>query len=225
MNTRPILFSAPMVRAILAGTKTQTRRIVKPQPPHSTWYKINGAQSHACCGADAQSIGDQSIGDLVFWVPPTPRSKDHLLPCPYGSPGSHLYVKESWAIVPKPVGASEICRIGPDGSGATYKEAWTDPSAYKWKSPLFMPRWASRITLELTDVRIERLHAITEEDARAEGVLNYGESLVVQHDDPSLPWARPRFQALWDVINGERAPWASNPWVWVLGFKRVEMGA
>lgn len=204
---RPILFSGPMVRAILEGRKTQTRRVVKPQPPASCYYDINGNQNKACCMFDAPDLP----GGVGF-CPPTAKSSDHLLPCPYGGPGDRLWVRETWF------------DNGADWNGCSDKTParcvfradgeFSDhfPEDYmhaKWSPSIHMPRWASRITLEVKAVRVERLNDISEDDAIAEGV------------EPSpMCDARDRFCNLWVSVYGDGS-FDANPWVWVVEFERV----
>lgn len=187
---RPILFSAPMVRALLDGRKTQTRRIVKPQ-------------------ADSIEPHDGYPGE---WSPWKDGERQASILCPYGVSGDRLWVRETTIIAPKRWN---------DGYGATHVDAEgdkrivqylaTSPSrdaakAYNLKATptIHMPRWASRITLELTDVRVHRLLDITEDDARAEGAEN----------------AR-AFVTLWDSING-KGSWDASPWVWALTFRLAQ---
>lgn len=200
MTTRPILFSAPMVRALLAGRKTQTRRIVRRQPPagwdRAVWY----------------------AAPVMGWTPDRePSSRWHKERCPYGVEGDALWVKETFAYRDR--------EYHPEGG---YWYAATDDYEGKSVSPLFMPRWASRITLRVTSVRVERLQAISESDAKAEGV----DEMDGMVDDAAICRAAKaagvmvesraaQFGALWDSINGKRAPWASSPWVWVVGFEVV----
>lgn len=134
----------------------------------------------------------------------------HPSRCPYGVPGDRLYVKETWA-------QSEAT------AGIVYRaDAETVEGVYKWRSSMFMPRWASRITLEVVAVRVERLQEIIEADAKAEGVTPF------EYDPEGDCWTdskdvhRSAFEYLWDSINRERAPWASNPWVFVISFRRCE---
>ena len=193
MRERPILFNGAMVRAILAGQKTQTRRVAK-----------NVVAAHAITGealADIDSAG--------------PR-----LRCPFGQPGDRLWVRETWT------------NAWDDG-----KNQWSDPERYHyradgievahvdgmerspWIPSIHMPRRACRLVLEITAVRVERLQAITEADAVAEG-LSQSESgswLPGPCDHPE--WA---FHQLWAQVYGEPA-WEANPWVWVIEFKRVEV--
>lgn len=188
MKDRPILFSAPMVRAILEGRKTQTRRLV--------------ADRHVMC------VGRPELAD-----------------CPYGELGDRLWVRETWA------GHESDDDISParmpaawDGSLASAPPVWyqsteTDHRGRgRWRPSIHMPRWASRITLRVTSVRVERLQAITPEDVVAEGVAP-----PMQLGALPLAWARHTkiaFANLWDQLNGARASWGSNPWVWVVGFER-----
>lgn len=170
MKERPILFSGEMVRAILAGTKTMTRRICKRQPQSDL-----GASDMSKRGS------------------------------PYGVPGDRLWVRETWALWD--VGETEprtIFRVDEDKSR----------TPRRWKPAIHMPRALSRIDLEVTAVRVERLQDIAEEDARAEGMDPHYPPTVTE------PHAT-LFQITWDSINGKRAPWSSNPWVWCVSFKRV----
>lgn len=198
-KTRPIIFSAPMVRAILSGTKTQTRRVIASR-----------YLSAIARGRDGQ------IDDLLSAPPP------HR--CPYGWPGERLWVRETW---------QDTRDIAPDG-GWVYRATdpdWDTMDGWTWRPAIHMPKAASRITLEIVSVRVERLQDISEEDARAEGVTlpecDYlGERCgngtgfgCPRHGDDAH---RREFARLWESINGKRAPWASNPWVWVIEFRRVE---
>lgn len=199
----PILFSGPMVRAILDGRKTQTRRVIKPQPPFGCGYEINGANSHALC---------RSIDRPEVWVAPTARSKDHRLPCHYGQPGDRLWVRETFhpnlvlPIEDRPAG-DFIYRADQTNGVSTYSA--------QWKPSIHMPRLASRITLEIIGVRIERVQEISEEDAEAEG-------LDAVHSDMGVVSAREHYKELWDNLNAKRGfGWDENPWIWVLEFRRV----
>jgi len=181
MKERPILFSAPMVRAILAGQKTQTRRVMKKLPP----------QKFGC---------SHSIKDCIFgkgWSFNDARGNCACdgVRCPYGEPGDRLWVRETWAHA--------------IGGGFHYKADYGH-SDWLWKPSIHMPRRASRITLEVAGVRVERLQDISEADAYAEGVeaTEYG-----QFPAPSA------FKYLWESINGPES-WISNPWVWVVEFKK-----
>lgn len=184
MKERPILFSAPMVSAILEGRKTQTRRIVK-KPEY--FPCLTGDCPHwdmKLCAAEMQ------------------------LHSPYGLPGDRLWVRETF--LTRGAGAHCVYRADADpveaaGFGAMYGG---------WRPSIFMPRLASRITLEVTGVRVEQLIDISEKDAIAEGIQSFP---VSPSRIPILHYA-----SLWDKINAKRAPWASNPWVWVVEFKRID---
>jgi len=195
MTERPILFSAEMVRAILDGRKTQTRRVMKVQPEHTPAVELTP-------GGQVWAIWPSDI--------PSPEGKDaeRFCACPYGLPGDRLWVRETWAI-----DVAEMPPIDANGN-PTCREVFMyradgDEGIYKWSPSIFMPREASRITLEVVKVRAERVQDISEADIAAEGVSAIG----------VMPrWA---FHELWDAINGKRAPWDSNPWVWVIEFKRI----
>ncbi|HCD9834305.1 TPA: hypothetical protein NER77_004504 [Pseudomonas aeruginosa] len=189
MRERPILFSGPMVRAIIEGRKKVTRRVVKPQPDFlgsmtdpNTPFKTLGAGLH---------------GQIV---------------CPYGQPGDRLWVRETFAVYGDEKMAAIHYRadrphhVGQKGMG--------------YKPSIHMPRWASRILLEITAVRVERLQDISQEQAMAEGVLSC-ESALDPDGNGYSPYEL--FSALWVSINGHDS-WHANPWVWVVEFKRVEVG-
>lgn len=195
MRERPILFSAPMVRAILGGAKTQTRRV---------------ADMDKLIRADVRDYGPE--WDEHVW---SATANAHVR-CPYGEPGDRLWVKETYAL------HHAWDAHPPSAGGAASKRVWhraDAPDAIdgrgRWRPSIHMPRWASRLTLEVTSVRVERLHAITEDDARAEGV---------EASNGAAPsgWARHNFADLWESINGPES-WEANPFVWVVGFKRVEV--
>lgn len=198
MKERGILFQGPLVRALLAGTKTQTRRL--PKPPMTMTDR--GGIAWRGCAYGMRTDGSPYLDEL-------------LKRCPYGVPGDRLWVRETWDAPP---GSTERAEVA---YRADYER---DPDGAKWRSSMYMPRWASRITLEVTEVRVQRLQEITEEDARAEGVTT-GPQQGQLNGKPAtlLPTThRQAFIWLWDAINGERASWVSNPWVWCVTFKRVE---
>lgn len=195
---RPILFSAPMIRALLAGKKTQTRRLVKPAIP-DRWRQVPWVPPNVCAwtgSPDGAEPSDMSI---------------ELRRNPFGVPGDRLWVRETfWASKPENV----IYRA--DGDPDTFEHEPT-----RWSPSIHMPRRASRIDLEVTGVRVERLQDISERDILAEGVTVAiaAERTGTPRSDISTlhhAWA-----LCWDSINGDRATWASNPWVWVVSFKRV----
>jgi hypothetical protein len=217
MTERPILFSAPMVRAILEGRKTMTRRIVKKAPD---WMQSGRIGKETVI----PELMEQAVN---IWGNPDL--------CPYGKPGDRLYVKETHWRLGKWVkdGISKTGRqrwrfkatkgeyvrfVPPDKKPAREEHGWHK------RPSLFMPRWASRITLEITDVRVERLQEITEEDAKAEGVqpweFNPNQTLTSGERAGDSPY-RSGFAYLWDTINDHRATWKSNPFVWVISFRWV----
>lgn len=199
MTDRPILFSAPMVRALLAGTKTQTRRVVK-------------MKSH-------QQIEQRDDGTDWPWMYDGERDADSWMACPYGQPGDMLWVRETWQAVSGNDRARHIMtHPRPDRGWLEYAATPRDDEpAYKWRPSIHMPRWASRITLEVTGVRVERLQDISEADAMAEGV-HY--SLLEKIQAGQDRWARHAYKKLWETINGSDS-WDLNPWVWVVEFKGV----
>jgi len=192
---RPILFSGPMVRAILENRKTQTRRVVKcPIWMTKEVDMLNPASPH--------HYGDVST----------------IKPCPYGQPGDHLWVRESWnvsglAFLRKP---RETAFAAP----SAWKYQATDDGSWQrgWRPSIHMPRWASRILLEIVSVRVERLQDISEEDALAEGVDFHctDPTCLICHGFCGIQC----YRELWEKINGTGS-WDANPWVWVVEFKRI----
>jgi len=218
MKDRPILFSAPMVRAILEGRKTMTRRVIKLKdltrhPDGDKWYKDRVWSWRVRSGA---------------W---TDHTHDSLLSlCPHGQPGDRLWVRETWTYDNKEYVQTykdEPWRGMPDiGTAEVYYRATErTPDAFpRWRPSIFMPRWASRITLEITNVRVERLNDISEEDAECEGISssfgnwkNYTDQSVV------CQTSKASFRTLWESINGPGS-WDANPLVWVVEFKRSDNG-
>lgn len=217
MKERPIIFSADSVRSILAGRKTQTRRVIIPWPMAA----FEPAEPGVWVRTESKSYFE---GGMV--------ADAYRQPCPYGQPGDLLWVREPWRL--KSWSASAHygeAEYRADGRVREVDGPWTFGKAFPagrepeaWRSPLHLPRWASRLTLEVVEVRVARLRLITEADAEAEGVEAF--SLVigfggVRRRVPGET-AREAFARAWDEINGKRAPWASNPWVWVLQFEVVK---
>lgn len=197
VKERPILFSEPMVRALLAGTKTQTRRIWK-MPRGLEWYT-----SGALRGMETGDIHDP----LGPWWGHVSEVR-----CPHGRPDDRLWVREAWRA------CAEADAVPPRDMDAAFRvwceaDAPHQPGAGKYRPPMFMPRWASRITLEITEVRVERLQDISEADAKAEGA-----SMPDGTQTPPEWWSyRQEYAHLWDRINGTGS-WDENPWVWVVEF-------
>lgn len=196
MKERPILFNGDMVRAILEGRKTQTRRVVKPQPVVS--------EAEAKVLSEAWDSGFINIA------------------CPYGHPGDRLWVRETFAIVPRTAyacsdGVQQVLRPDDNHDAAVFRAGWERSAPSRWRPSIHMPRWASRITLEIVSVRVERLNEISEQDAGDEG-FDYlrGDGNSDISGDVQRRW----FRQLWESINGAGS-WEANPWVWVVEFKRV----
>lgn len=193
MKERPILFSGPLVRAILKGRKTQTRRVVKPIP---------------------QMVSDKNIatwdGDAAVLM----RLLDKAgRTCPYGGSGARLWVRETFRLFDSSECACyDHCNCMSYHGKPVYR-ATADDGESKWTPSIHMPRWASRITLEITNVRVERLQDISESDANSEGCM-------LEPFDQDWTQCRRWFMELWESINGAGS-WDANPWVWVIEFKRV----
>lgn len=220
MTDRPILFSAPMIKALLAGQKTQTRRLVNPQPFADGYYEgevdctfvpapASNLQAYARFGAAA--VGGGAIRTETF----TPRMQ----------PGDTLWVREAWR-------ASKGYDAYPPREMShwpVHYEADGTPNADddmgmngRLRASMHMPRWASRLTLTVTDVRVQRLQDISEEDARAEGVTGRRDGWFAVVDEKrgltgSAPDARSAYAMLWGIINGTGS-WAANPWVVAYSF-------
>ncbi len=218
MKERGMIFNSEMVRAILAGRKTQTRRIMTPQP------------------ADDVARGTFPNKDAIGWI----SSLKHKLGsttahfCPYGNPGDRIWVRETFRVHSRATDVATLVYL------ASVRNSWTEqthrvPVAVcnkpatpeKWTPSIHMPRWASRILLEITDVRVERLNSISENDAQAEGVAQLHGGFW-KHYQPGWTQhqlsARGSFVTLWKSIYGDES-WYSNPWVWVIEFKRIEVAA
>lgn len=200
-----MLFSTPMVQAILDGRKTQTRRVVKPQPPRDFDYLGTGT--------------DTASGEPIFYAC-WEWEKFHNVKCPYGQPGDVLWVRERFR-------KNEM----PTGSPYHYyadNDVYTNKDNERWKPSIHMPKDAARIWLEITNVRVERLQDITGDDAQSEGISpchNHGWKdymASVEMDCFIGNYGRTSsFQSLWQSINGKES-WDANPWVWVIEFKRIE---
>lgn len=205
---RPILFNGEMVKAILDGRKVQTRRLLKPQPQHegNRWvYDVKNG------GAWQDTIK-------------SPVAILHC--CPFGAPGDHLWVRETFAYYPDEKHVIYAAREGDEltAGGTNLKRCW--------KPSIHMPRWASRITLEITEVRVQRVQEITVDDAAAEGT-EAGPCAGCSHSNAGClhPKANPprcevfmlgyktEFQKLWDSCG---YGWEANPWVWAITFKRIK---
>ena len=210
---RPIIFSGPMVRAILSGNKTQTRRVVKKKLYFPT---------------------DPGIGYAV---------EKGRIKCPYGVPGDRLWVRETcvrFTGITFEGGPWPVCgwkgpkhnqnpyqALLPKAGNENHIEKLNNAAACVTVPSIFMPRWASRITLEIEDIRVERLQDISEEDAKAEGIIKFSDMDLYGHDPNGTPGPMvggsysEAFMLLWDSINAKKHSWESNPWVWVISFHKV----
>lgn len=226
MKERPLLMSAPMVHAILAGRKSQTRRIIKVQPPMGCEYFINGNGTHAVCFAEGTIKTPNPV-----CVPPTPTSKDHRLPCPF-EVGMRLWVRETTIISPKHFNDGSDCNAhDSDGVPRIVQYLATHPNReasdwYKLKATpsIFMPRWASRITLEVTGVRVERVNEISEADCSHEGIRVFEADREIKPGEDRISDAiyRDQFVKLWNSINAKRGfTFESGPYVWVVEFRKL----
>lgn len=216
MKERPILFSGAMVLALLDGSKTQTRRVVKPQPMPNTPGMMTFSEPFTrIYGKQIWFRGWGSVDRVT---------------CPYGQPGDSLWVKETfWR---DEEDNSIIYRADPDSDVVDVNKHETGSTKYNWKPSIFMPRRASRITLEITDVRVERLQDISESDAMAEGCNGMHDfdcsegcsSNSSPHADQCCQCGnystREVYSRLWQSINGQGS-WDLNPWVWVISFQKV----
>lgn len=198
---RPILFSGGMVRAILDGRKTMTRRAVKPQ-------FASDAEPAEMCAITPE--GWQTAGHSGRWWDSCSGNSDEAVRCPYGVPGDRLWVRETWAQNWNQLSDTQIDRAyvyRADGEARAQDNGCDLP----WRPSIHMPRSASRITLEVTGVRVERLREISEADAIAEGV---------ERPESGIPIcsARQWFRVLWEQINKS---WEPDTWVWVVEFRRI----
>ena len=181
MENRPIIFSTPMVQAILDGRKTQTRRVIKPQPlrsPYWTHYENSGA-----------------------FYPATYDAEPSFLRCPYGKPGDRLWVRETFCVFN--YDDEEVWYKASPVASACWHDATLKNNGMRWKPSIHMPKKYARIWLEITGVRVERLKDLSPKDGIAEGVEHWS-----------------IFPSLWDSINKKKHPWSSNPWVWVVEFRK-----
>lgn len=223
MKERPILFQAPMVRALLAGTKTQTRR------------EINWRRLHKVAGLPFPTKCKLAWFNLINgWGLDAGDGMMRAVSCPYGAVGDRLWVKETFRVNgtmagPRITYAGDEAQAFPSGCPDECSDWIADDN--HWRPSIFMRRYASRILLEITAVRVERLNAITGADAIAEGIeerfdgqyLDYDWKLkggsIHTYGDP-----RESYRSLWQSING-RGSWALNPWVWVIEFRRITPAA
>lgn len=227
MKERGIIFNAEMVRSILSGQKTQTRRIVKGVPsPHDFQGWVMSSSDRKDEGKACWGVGEDPLISQMILVRP-----------PFGEVGDRLWVRETWRRFNRAdeCGCESPCSC-PSNGAPLYRASYDDGES-KWRPSIHMPRGASRILLEITGVRVEKLNDISEADAQAEGITftDYGLSRFrtqkpgwfwrkSSSSDECLSSAYWAFCNLWTNVYGEES-WRSNPWVWVIEFKRVEGGA
>ncbi|HDR2380093.1 TPA: hypothetical protein QCH82_002892 [Enterobacter kobei] len=206
MTERGMIFNAEMVRAILDGRKTQTRRIMKVQPepsksrPGDFWFSSKKLESMV--HVSDLVPGNSPVADCHLFF------QEHC--CPFGTVGDRIWVRETFCAVPdheEPTGCSALLYAA-DGNGPYGK----------WTPSIHMPRFASRILLEISDVRVERLNSMSEDDARAEGCCG-GHDSIPGYMYSATP--HEHFHHIWTSIYGDDS-WQANPWVWVIEFKRIE---
>lgn len=217
MKERGMIFNAEMVRAILDGRKTQTRHIMKLQPetPGAGLRYITESHKKSEVGKYFWCISD-ALGM---------RARSAVFTCPFGAVGDRIWVRETFRVHSR---ATDVATLV---YRASVRNSWTEqthrvPVAVcnkpatpeKWTPSIHMPRWASRILLEITDVRVERLRDLSEEDAKSEGITPSAGGVL-----PGWEY-RINFRDLWMDIYGTDN-WEANPWVWVIEFKRIEGGA
>lgn len=216
---RPILFSGPMVRAILNGTKSQTRRVIKPQPDdYIDRLHGNRFRQRAPYILAHPETGE---GDYGFGF----SDENRQWKCPYGKPGDRLWVRETWSHTGVAVWTIDDARRASGNGKVIYKATDEQPCHGCWWPSIHMPREFSRITLEIGAVRVERLNEISEADAIAEGIITFDERYFHHSasaaQESRFMQATMAYRDLWEVINGPDS-WDVNPWVWVVEFKRVE---
>lgn len=202
---KPITMTGDSPAKIIAGLKTMTRRLVKPQPD-----AIHDGEPYWFVGG--YRAGEYRATGNVLHKAANP------IRCPYGKPGDKLWVKEKWGYIDFENGADFNAA---ESAIAYWASGEQIPIKNRWRHQRYMPRWASRIWLEITSVRMERLQDISNDDARAEGVLPAyaGQCVSLGHPFNALPL----FRELWGHINGSGS-WDANPWVWVIGFKQIKEG-
>lgn len=231
----PLLMTSTMVQATLAGTKTQTRRIMKPQPVRVSDGHIGSGGYFAC---EKRGIGATELRMVPnVWL---------SYGCPYGTDGDRIWVREAWHVgkchdktKPKDIFPNVLAQgkgvtvlydaggwvsFGPEGrEEPIYPNDQAMPDwAGKGRPSIFLPRAFSRISLDIVSIHVERLQDISEEDAKAEGAPDYQEGIDAPPEDDDQVWSyQASFRRLWESINGAGS-WDANPWVWVIKFKRVQ---
>ncbi|MCB6776376.1 MULTISPECIES: hypothetical protein [Citrobacter] len=215
---RPMIFNGEMVRAILDGRKTQTRRVMKTQPePSKTregdyWFPSKKLE----CMVHVSDIVpcNSPIADCHLFF------QEHC--CPFGAAGDRIWVRETWAEACAGAPELQLYRANYPTHVPSHYENVPPAEEIRWTPSIHMPRWASRILLEITDVRVERLNAISQANAIAEGAPPSHPSIDCVSQEYGFPdFSRSWFGQTWQHIYGEGS-WQANPWVWVIEFKRIE---
>ncbi len=199
MREKPIIFNSEMVRAVLENRKTQTRRVIKKQPKYATEIKCEMRGGNLVAVPYHRGAG-------MLW------NEEAKTKCPYGKVGDRLWVRETWRIYHGSSSAQLYWKATPDLTGVQcqekdYKSIKEKPA---WRPSIHMSRWMSRINLEITDIRVEKVQDITNDDCQREGLKILQGGILAN------------FAVLWNQINAKRGlRWAVNPWVWVIEFKRI----
>jgi hypothetical protein len=228
---RPVIFSSPMIAAIRDGRKTVTRRLVKlpPAPNHLGRWEATTVGGEGVTDSRGKAVEEHA----AVWHTRTAQ----VLGCPYGRPRDQLHVRE--AIWHRRIATGSHTHVW--GENPAYDVLYVADHPYKpvrdctpdeefvKRSPIFMPRWTSRLTLEIVDVRAERLHEITDEDIEAEGFEVSADGVSVYpldagRADGIYADARTAFSTGWDRLNGKRCAWATNPLVWRIEFSCIRGG-
>jgi hypothetical protein len=218
MKEHPILFSGDMVKAILEGRKTQTRRIIKPQPELKTYPHLDNVYSE-----ELQKFITRPNINLI-WKGVQTHIDEFNQRCPYGKVGDQLWVRETWAkVYCEEENEDETFVYRATDPGLTTGDEDEEGNIFKWRPSIFMPRYASRIQFEIVNIAVDRLNNISEEDARAEGIEMNNKPYAGwfwMENIYSTDYAPLAYEKLWDKINGKDS-WLKNPWVWVIEFKRI----
>lgn len=241
---RPVIFSGPMIQALLAGRKMQTRRLIKDDvrdppgmdaihPKHTAIHPAPYLDSY--CGGRRTKTNPRGMSDRWCWWTRDDRQRLPTFRVPF-VPGNHLWVREAWT---HDAESTEALRAAVEdvycdhSYGPYYRATEPAPETMRWRSPIFMPRWASRLTLIVTDVRVERLQDISESDAIAEGMPDFGafcEALdpgklnaageTAAQTATRLRWLQRWYSSLWDELHGDGA-WEANPWIVAVSFRVI----
>jgi hypothetical protein len=216
MKERPIIFSDPMVRAILEGRKTQTRRVIKGVPHF--WHFNKNIMDWWLSGIYAE--------DGKFWLDVQTEVDDNThdeIFCPYGKPGELLWVREKAMLRSIGPYCAFSLTYAADESVRDFAEEYSPYVVARWTPSIHMPRWASRLTLRITEVRVQRVQEVDPEDVIQEGVPYDGNDGITNNGLKRICDLWEEWQILWDSINAKRGyPWESNPWVWAISFERIK---